>query len=181
VKYLWLVSRLMCARSCRLRSASAAHRLCLPDTASSRAGLDVFAGCIRRVARQRVARDLAPCTDPSHHGAFAPGPCATVDRGAHASLVAERRSCAFGAARRGHAGARARAPALESAIPREASATCSPWVRPVRSSLRRLCVAARCSRSWRAGLRRKVARRAGRHRALESARYAFYQRRGYLE
>jgi hypothetical protein len=51
-----------------------AHRLCLPDTASSRAGLDVLHGLYRALAQDTASRVIwRPASDPSHHGAFAAG------------------------------------------------------------------------------------------------------------
>ncbi len=51
-----------------------AHRLCLPDTASSRAGLAVLHGLYTALSRDSAAHLIwHPAADPSHHGAFAAG------------------------------------------------------------------------------------------------------------
>lgn len=51
-----------------------AHRLCLPSTASSRAGLDVLEGLYGALARDPASRVIwRPAEDANHHGAFAAG------------------------------------------------------------------------------------------------------------
>jgi hypothetical protein len=98
-----------------------AHRLCLPETASSRAGLDVLEGLYAALARDSSARVLwYPASDPAHHGAFAAGTVRYRETEAHTRRSLPRTTFARLALRvasmPGHVLARRR---WESAIPHE--------------------------------------------------------------
>jgi len=60
------------------------HLLCLPETASSRAGLGVLQGLYAALEADPAAHVIwHPAADPSHHGAFAAGTVRYRDTEAH--------------------------------------------------------------------------------------------------
>ena len=162
-----------------------AHRLCLPDTASSRAGLDVLLGLYTALSRDVASRVIwHPAADPSHHGSFAAGTVRYRETEAHT-----RRSLPKGALVRlalrvaampGHVLARRR---WESIIPHEgigyvltlgAAGAIIPSAQTVRGSavleeLESWFAVQGSKASW-------VDTELSNQRA-----HAFYQRRGYLE
>jgi hypothetical protein len=162
-----------------------AHRLCLPDTASSRAGLDVLRELYTALSRDAASRVIwHPAQDPSHHGAFATGSVRYRETEAHT-----RRSLPKGALARlalrvaampGHVLARRR---WESAIPHEgigyvltlgAASAIIPSAQTMRGSvvldeLESWFVSQGCQASW-------VDTELSNQRA-----HAFYLRRGYVE
>ena len=97
------------------------HMLCLPDTASSRAGLSVLQNLYAALGRDSAAHVIwYPAVEPSHHGAFAAGTVRYRDTEAHTRRAlpptAFARLALRAAAMPGHVLARRR---WESAIPRE--------------------------------------------------------------
>jgi hypothetical protein len=98
-----------------------AHRLCLPSTASSRAGLDVLQALYGSLALDPASRVIwHPAAEPNHHGAFAAGTVRYRDTEAHTRRSLPRASFARLALRvasmPSHLLARRR---WESAIPHE--------------------------------------------------------------
>ena len=97
------------------------HLLCLPETASSRAGLSVLQGLYAALGTDNAAHVIwRPATDPNHHGAFAAGTVRYRDTEAHTRRALPRAAFARLALRvaamPGHVLARRR---WESAIPHE--------------------------------------------------------------
>ncbi len=104
-----------------LTEIARAHRLCLPDTASSRAGLDVLEALYAALARDAGARVIwHAARDPAHHGSFAAGTVRYRETEAHTRRSLPRPLWARLAVRvatmPGHVLARRR---WESAIPRQ--------------------------------------------------------------
>jgi GNAT superfamily N-acetyltransferase len=162
-----------------------AHRLCLPDTASSRAGLAVLHGLYTALARDAASHVIwHPAADPRHHGAFAAGTVRYRETEAHTRRSLPKASLARLALRvasmPGHVLARRR---WESAIPHEgigyvltlgAASALIPAAQTLRGSavleeLEAWFLAQGCTASW-------VDTELSNRRA-----HAFYLRRGYLE
>ncbi len=104
-----------------LAQLARAHRLCLPDTASSRAGLAVLEALYAALARDAASRVIwHAATDPAHHGAFAAGTVRYRETEAHTRRSLPRtafaRLAVRAAAMPGHVLARRR---WESAIPHQ--------------------------------------------------------------
>jgi len=162
-----------------------AHRLCLPDTASSRAGLDVLNGLYTALSRDSASHVIwHPAADPSHHGAFAAGTVRYRETEAHTRRSLPKAALARLALRvasmPGHVLARRR---WEHAIPEQgigyvltlgAASALIPAAQTVRGSavleeLESWFAARGCTASW-------VDTELSNKRA-----HAFYARRGYLE
>jgi len=162
-----------------------AHRLCLPSTASSRAGLDVVQALYGSLARDPASRVIwHPAAEPNHHGAFAAGTVRYRDTEAHTRRSLPRASFARlvlrVASMPSHLLARRR---WESAIPHEGigyvlTLGAARAVIPASQTLRGSVVLAEleawfveqgCRASW-------VDTELSNERA-----HAFYLRRGYLE
>ena len=162
-----------------------AHRLCLPDTASSRAGLDVLHGLYAALARDAASHVIwHPAADPRHYGAFAAGTVRYRETEAHTRRSLPKAALARLALRvasmPGHVLARRR---WEGAIPHEgigyvltlgAAGALIPAAQTLRGSavleeLETWFVAQGCTASW-------VDTELSNQRA-----HAFYLRRGYLE
>ena len=78
-----------------LAALAHAHRLCLPSTASSRAGLGVLQELYGALARDPASRVIwRPAVDPTHHGAFAAGTIRYRDTEAHTRSSLPRASFA---------------------------------------------------------------------------------------
>jgi GNAT superfamily N-acetyltransferase len=162
-----------------------AHRLCLPSTASSRAGLAVVQALYGSLALDPASRVIwHPAAEPHHHGAFAAGTVRYRDTEAHTRRSLPRASFARLALRvasmPSHLLARRR---WESAIPHEGigyvlTLGAARAVIPSSQTLRGSAVLAEleawfaeqgCRASW-------VDTELSNERA-----HAFYLRRGYLE
>jgi hypothetical protein len=162
-----------------------AHRLCLPDTASSRAGLDVLHGLYTALSRDSASHVIwHPAADPSHHGAFAAGTVRYRATELHTRRALPTTALARLAVRvasmPGHVLARRR---WESTIPHQgigyvltlgAAGAIIPAAQTLRGSvvleeLESWFLAQGCTASW-------VDTELSNERA-----HAFYVRRGYLE
>ena len=161
------------------------HLLCLPETASSRAGLSVLQGLYAALHTDAAARVIwYPAADPNHHGAFAAGTVRYRDTELHTRRMLPRvafaRLALRAASMPGHVLARRR---WESAIPHAgigyvltlgAARAIVPGSDTVRGSvvlaeLESWFAAQGCTASW-------VDTELSNQRAHE-----FYLRQGYLE